>query len=145
MSTDTLTLGPFEFTDFSVPERMPFGGRQQMHIHRMPGGTRVIDCMGPDDIDRIWSGILWGDSALGDALTLDAMRKAGESLIFSNGIETREVVILEFFPKVRKLTCIEYDIAVVVTDSSEGAAGGSGFLSIASQVGADVASAIGLF
>ena len=79
MALDVMILGPFVFTDFAVPDRLPFGGKQHMTVHKMPGGSRVIDCMGPDDDDRSWSGILWGDDALAEALTLDAMRRAGEA------------------------------------------------------------------
>jgi hypothetical protein len=142
MPTDFLTLGPFVFTDFSVPERMPFGGKQQMHIHRMPGGSRVIDAMGSDDIDRAWHGTLWGSDAIGDALTLDAMRRSGEELPYANGIESRTVVVLEFLPQVRKVTCVEYSIVLVCTDNPMG--GGFGFGGIDAQIGLDIASAVGL-
>jgi hypothetical protein len=144
VSTDVLILGPFVFTDFSVPERLPFGGRQQMHIHRMPGGSRVIDCMGPDDIDRIWNGTLWGDTALSDALALDAMRQAGEPLAYSNGVEARTAVILEFLPLVRKVTCVEYSIAIVMADGGSDGASGFGLSAIDSLIGADLSAAIGL-
>ena len=142
MSLDVLTLGPFVFDDFSVPERMPFGGRQKMTVHKMPGGSRVIDCMGPDDIDRLWNGTLWGDNALSDAFTLDALRRSGEQLPYSNGIESRTVVILEFLPLVRKFTCVEYSIILTTVDNSGGGFGGFGALDEA--LGVDLSAAAGL-
>ena len=146
MPTDVLTLGPFVFTDFAVPEKLPFGGKQQLHVHKMPGGSRVIDAMGADDIDRLWSGTLWGDTALSDALTLDAMRRAGEPLPYSNGVESRTVVILEFLPMVRKVTCVEYSIILVCADGGEGNGGLGGlFGAIDSLVSSDIGAAIGLF
>ena len=72
MALDTLVLGPFVFTDFRVPDRMPFGGKQQLVIHKMPGGARTIDAMAPDDNDRTWSGTMRGANAYSDIQTLDA-------------------------------------------------------------------------
>lgn len=138
---DVLTLGPFVFTDFAVPERLPFGGKQQMTIHKMPGGNRTIDCMGPDDDDRTWSGTFWGEGALAQALTLDALRKAGEPLPYANGVEAHIVVISEFRPKVRKFQCVEYDITVVIADGGGG--GGSGIASIGAAVISDLSAAAG--
>jgi hypothetical protein len=56
MSTDTLTLGGIVFDDFSTPHHMPLGGQQAMVVHRLPGGSRVIDTLGPDDDDYSWDG-----------------------------------------------------------------------------------------
>lgn len=141
MSFDVLTLGPFVFDGFSTPERMPFGGRQHMHVHKMPGGARAIDCMGPDDVDRAWEGTIWGQDAINDALTLDALRKAGAPLPFSNGIESQTVVILEFLPRVRKFNCVEY--AISVTPLS-GGGGGFGIPGLDSILGADLGAAMRL-
>src|SRR5215212_9196175 len=124
MATDVLVLGPFVFTDFSVPDRLPLGGRQHHMVHKMPGGDRVIDCLGPDDADRAWSGTLWGNRAQGDALMLDALRRAGKPLSYSNGFEARTVVITEFQARVQKPTCIEYSICVTPSDNPGGSSGG---------------------
>ena len=118
MANDALILGPFVFTDFAVPEHLPLGGKQQMTVHKMPGGIRTIDSMGPDDRDRSFSGIHWGETALGDALTLDAMRQAGTELPYSNGAEARTVVISDFHWDIQKFNCIHYSISLVPIDSS---------------------------
>ncbi|MFH7191375.1 hypothetical protein ACHWGL_31215, partial [Klebsiella pneumoniae] len=60
------------------------------------------------------------------------MRRAGEPLAYTNGMEARTVVILEFLWKVRRVTCIEYDIAVVIVDNDRGGSGG-GFASLGVQ------------
>lgn len=125
MALDVLSLGPFVFDGFAVPEKLPAGGRQHLVVHKMPGGSRTIDAMGPDDIDRAWSGTMWGAAALSDALTLDALRRSGEPLPYSNGVEARSVVILEFLYEVRKFQCVEYSIILTPTDSYGG--GGTGF------------------
>lgn len=142
MALDVLTLGPFVFDDFSVPEKLPFGGRQKLTVHKLPGGSRVVDAMGPDDIERNWTGTLWGQDAFSDALTLDAMRRAGEPLPYSNGVEARTVVIVEFLPLVRKFTCVEYSISLLTVDDSS--AGVSGFGGLDDILGADLSFAMGL-
>jgi hypothetical protein len=47
-----LTLGGIVFDDFSTPSAMGAGGKQAMVIHKLPGGSRVIDTLGLDAIYR---------------------------------------------------------------------------------------------
>jgi hypothetical protein len=140
MALDTLLLGPFTFTDFSVPDRMSYGGKHALHVNKMPGGGRVIDAYGPDDDDRSWSGILWGDDAMSKMQTLDAMRRSGIELPFSWGAESRTCVISEFKANVEKFTCIHYSITIILTDG--------GFTSLISSIDdmiqGDMASALSL-
>ncbi len=88
----TLTLttpqGAFVFSGAEVPEKITLGGEQMLCTHKMVGGLRVVDAMGPDDHALSWSG--WflgsagaagdqsGDSAAVDrARFLDYVRRAG--------------------------------------------------------------------
>lgn len=136
MALDTLVLGGFVFTDFAVPDQMPFGGRQHTVVHKMPGGARVIDCMGPDDADRTWSGILWGAGALGQMLSLDALRRAGTELPFSWGAEGRTAVISDCHFEVKKFQCVHYTITVILTDGGTGGALGLAEEMILADLGA---------
>ena len=141
MALDVLILGPFEFTDFAVPERMALGGKQQLIIHKMPGGDRAIDAMGSDDDDRRWSGILWGEDAEAKALTLDAMRRQGTELPFSWGAESRTAVIFDFKAQFEKFNCVHYDITVVLSDNQAGGGGGGETPSFDSMIGGDLSAA----
>lgn len=126
MALDVLVLGDFVFTAFAVPERLPLGGRQQMHVHKLPGGERVIDTMGPDDKDRVFSGVFAIDGdALDAALTLDAMRIEGAPLTYSNGAEARIVVIADFSWEIERFNVIHFTITLTPADNP---AGGGGFL-----------------
>ena len=58
---DTLTLGGISFDGFSTPSHMGAGGKQAMVIHKLPGGSRVIDTLGPDDENISWSGEFFGN------------------------------------------------------------------------------------
>jgi hypothetical protein len=75
-----LILGSFEFTDFEVPGEISFGGAQKLAVHKLIGGTRVIDVMGRDDADVTWSGVFSGSNAGDRARVLDAMRVEGDPL-----------------------------------------------------------------
>lgn len=73
-----LALGAVVFQGFEVPERIAFGGRQRLAVHRLPGGARVVDAMGADDGDVSWSGILAGPEAGPRIRVLDGMRRGGQ-------------------------------------------------------------------
>ncbi len=119
---DVLILGPITFTNFSTPERMPFGGRQAMAVHKLLGGSRVIDTFGPDDMDIHWEGQFFGSDAYPTCLALDALRAAGNPLPLSFGGQGYSVVIGEFHADIRRLPLwIEYHISCVV--ASHGAQG----------------------
>ena len=71
MPKTSVILGPVLLRDFEVPERISFGGRQAIVVHRLPGGARVIDAMGRDDAEIAFSGIFSGPDATRRARTLD--------------------------------------------------------------------------
>lgn len=137
MAIDTLILGPVVFTDFSPPSLMPFGGQQAMVVHKLPGGSRVIDTLGPDDMDIRWHGRLWGDDAYSMALTLNALRRAGLPLPLIFGGQFYMVLISEFTCEIERLPldCL-YEITCVVTNINTFSA-----LSSAALAAADLAAA----
>ena len=140
MSADILTLGGIVFRDFSAPERMPFGGRHTLKVHKLIGGQRVIDAMGPDDREIAWAGTFWGDNALAQAQELDALRALGQPLGLSWGGGAWTVVIESFLPDVRRLPmCVPYSISCVVAQN--GALGALGAIAqgVDSLVSGDLA------
>lgn len=80
MPDTTLVLGDFEFGRFEIPEQIAFGGEQQLVVHELVGGVRVIDAMGERPLALEWSGVFVGSAALDRALYLDGLRKAGNAL-----------------------------------------------------------------
>ncbi len=91
-----VTLGGVTLTGLATPERMPWGGRQQLVIHRMPGGGRVIDAMGPDEKPLEFSGYFQGPSASSQARQIDNMRQAGKPVSLAWGSFSRQVIISSF-------------------------------------------------
>lgn len=73
-----ITIGGIGLSDMEVPEKLTWGGQQQLAVHRLIGGQRVIDAMGPDDRTLDWSGLLRGSNAVARARQLDALRTSGQ-------------------------------------------------------------------
>src|SRR5258708_34428670 len=78
-----LTLGPLLFTDFEVPESINVGGKQIRVVHKLVGGDRVIDAMGRDDDDIVWSGRFRGSAAEIRARLADFLRVQGQPLVLA--------------------------------------------------------------
>lgn len=124
---DVLTLGGFQFggDGFSAPAAMPGGGRQAMVVHKLPGGSRVINTLGPDEANPTWSGFFFGETAYNDALAVDAMRAAGNVLPLVWGGSFRLVIIESFeYQVTRQFMKVDYRISCVV--QSNPALGGLG-------------------
>jgi hypothetical protein len=83
MATDFLTLGALVFDSWSTPHQMPFGGRQELAVHQLPGGARVVDTLGPSEHDIIFSAQMYRSDAIGVAEQLDAMRLSGAQVPLS--------------------------------------------------------------
>lgn len=112
---DVLTLGGFSFDGYSTPSHMMGGGKQSMVVHKLLGGGRVIDTLGPDEANIVWSGFFFSNTAYNDCLTLDGMRAAGAVLPLIWGSQFRSVIIESFIYKVRRLPVwVEYEISCMV-------------------------------
>lgn len=142
---DTLVLGGISFDQFSTPSSMGAGGKQQMVIHKLPGGARVIDTLGPDEADISWSGFFFSNDAFSQIQALDGMRAAGQVLSLSFAGLFRSVIIERFDYRIRRLPVwIEYSITCTVYQNpSQGSLVGS-FGSIDQAVLSDLSLAMGL-
>ena len=90
---DVLTLGGIAFDGFSTPSGMGAGGKQAMVVHKLPGGARVIDVLGPDESNIDWSGEFFGNDSFANALALDGMRAAGQVVPLTFAGQYRSVII----------------------------------------------------
>lgn len=116
MSDDILTLGGVQFVGYSPPDRMMAGGKQAMVVHKLPGGSRVIDTLGPDEDDITWNGHFFGNDAEANALALDAMRAAGQVVSLTYAGQFRSVIINHFrYYYRRRPVWIEYEITCTVS------------------------------
>lgn len=114
-----VVLGSVTFAELEVPEKALFGGRHQLHIHKLPGGARVIDAMGRDDLDIAWSGILEGPFASQRALEIDQLRVSGQQIALSWDLLSWTVVVSDFVAHYMRRNWIPYEIkCVVVKDNA---------------------------
>jgi hypothetical protein len=116
-----LTIGGVALSDFEVPSQVSFGGEQRLAIHKLIGGTRIIDAMGRDDSALSWCGVFSGSYAGDRARLLDAMRVAGNPLSLSWDEFCYTVIIDRLSMEFRNPWWIPYDIAcTVVMDQAQG-------------------------
>lgn len=125
---DVLTLGGLQFDDFSTPDSIGAGGKQAMVVHKLPGGQRVIDTLGPDESQISWSGKFFSNNAFLMVQALDAMRASGAVVPLMFAGLHRNVLVESFSYQIRRLHLwIEYNIAcTVVQNASQGNLGNAG-------------------
>ena len=101
-----------------MPEHVTVGGRQRLVVHRMPGGGRVVDALGPDDAELVWSGTLSGPDAAERFRLLDTLRRAGEPLPLAWDAFAYSVVISNLEADTASPWWIPYRIACAVLEDS---------------------------
>ncbi len=114
MADTTLKLGDFTFQDFEIPASISLGGEQTLVVHKLPGGTRVVQSMGRDDAPIGWAGSIYSKDALARMRQLDLMRTKGEPLNLSFMGLSYLVVIKSFLPKIERAYRVQYTIEVMV-------------------------------
>jgi hypothetical protein len=141
MATDVLTLGgvTFQNYDYAPPDEIPFGGEQAMKIHDLPGGSRVIDILGPREADISFKGFIFSESAFETAQALDAMRAAGQPVALTFAGTYRTVVVKHFGGVIHRFpNWVGYHITCTVASNPMNGALGSIISSIDSLIGADL-------
>lgn len=145
MPSSILSLAGIAFDSFSTPARMPAGGNQALVVHKLPGGQRVIDCLGPDEADITWNGEFFGDDAYATALALDAVRQAGQVVPLIWGGQYRSVIVSRFeYALRREPVWVEYQITCTVYQNPSAGVLGGVASSVESLVLSDLGTALGL-
>lgn len=76
-SSPPVTLGTLTLTDVEVSNALEIGGKQELVVHKLVGGDRVIQVMGPDPDPIILAGMFTGPGAQVCALQLTKMCDVG--------------------------------------------------------------------
>jgi len=137
-----LILGGITFTDYAIPSEVSQGGEHNLVVHKLIGGSRVVDAMGPDDADISWSGRFQGPAATPNAMALDQLRKAGAQLPLMIDSQFYTAVIKKFEWDYQRAYQIPYRITCLVVASAGGALATPATLDV--LVAADMALAAGL-
>lgn len=144
MATVPLVLGGIVFQDIESPPNVNFGGEQQLVIHKLPGGKRVVDAMGPDPAPIQFAGRFQGPGAEAKARALDAMRMAGSQVPLTWSSFFFLVVIKNFEATFEAPFQVLYRVVCeVVTDPAQGALGGIAS-ALGDLVGGDLSGAVSL-
>ncbi len=109
-----MRLGSIEFKDYEVPTKINFGGRQVLASHRLAGGRRVIDLLGPDSDDITFSGTFSGHGALVRANAVDSLRRRGITTVLLWDNISYDVVVSAFSASFMNQTWIPYKCACSV-------------------------------
>lgn len=112
----SVVLGGIVFQDWEIPESINFGGAQQVSVHKLIGGTRVVDAMGPDPADVTWSGRFRGPNAMFRAQAMDAMRAAGAQVPLYYLSTFVTVVITSFKAQPERFYEIPYTITCIIVE-----------------------------
>lgn len=112
-----LILGSIIFRGFEIPEQIPLGGDQAITVHKLLGGARVIDAMGPDDRDIEWKGLFFGIDATLRARAVEALRVSGQQVPLLIDSEMRSVVVRQFHWDYQRPYQIPYTINCVVAST----------------------------
>jgi hypothetical protein len=136
-----LLLGGVLLDGFEVNARIGFGGQQALAIHKLPGGVRVIDAMGPDDHDIVWSGVLSGADASSRARALDALRVAGNPVRLAWDVFAASVIVSDVRFQFRNSWWIPYQLHCTVLVGTEAAPMGAMPVNVLGDVLADLGQA----
>lgn len=140
-ATGGVVLGDFSFDGFEVPAYVTFGGKQQMTVHRLVGGERVVDLLGPDESNITWAGTFLDNDPAARAQQLDQMRAAGDPLPLVWG-EFYYSVVIESFTADTRYYQVPYRITCLVLRNEATAPAGSQQDDLTSAVGDDMTSAV---
>jgi hypothetical protein len=140
--TGGVTLGSVTFASWEVPQKITFGGKQRLAVHKYPGGIRQIDAMGRDDIPLSWSGIIQGAGATSRAQQIDALRIAGKQIPLAWGGLSYTVVVASFEVDYTKPFWMPYRISCEIVAVATGAAAAAP--SLLTSVTNDLSSATGI-
>ena len=109
-----IVLGDVEFRDFEIPNNVQYGVSQRLAVHRLNGGTRIVEVLGPDASDIRFSGTLSGPDAVQRAMTIEKMSVSGESVNLEWGNRHHRVLIKSLECNYVGPNWIPYDIVCTI-------------------------------
>lgn len=109
-----LIVGDVEFTGLEVPESVTVGAKQQLVVHKLIGGKRVVDVMGVDYDNMSWSGWMTGATAWDRVTELETLRDLGNPLTFNMDGYYFSVLIQSFSARFEHVYRRNYTIDLLV-------------------------------
>lgn len=115
----TITIGTVVLDAFEVPQKVTYGGRQRLVTHHLADGRRLIDVMGPEELDVRFKGTATGPSALERVRRLDRMRSEGERTVLRWSGLRFPVIVREVALEYRSDNWIDYELSCAILDSND--------------------------
>ncbi len=112
-----LIVGDVEFTGLEVPPSVRLGAKQQLVVHKLVGGKRIVDVLGVDYDNLSWSGWMTGATAGERVTALETLRDVGAPLAFSIDGYYYSVVIQSFGHEFEHVYRRFYSIELVIVSS----------------------------
>lgn len=136
-------LGGVTFQGMEVPEKIKWGGKQDIISQRLPGGKVILNAMGIDYTPISWSGIFMDGSGFSRSRLLYAMMNAASLVSLTWNDRNYTVMVAEYDADDIKQLYIPYHITcLVLRDETLSVAPQSP--SLLSQVQANIANALGI-
>lgn len=99
-----------------VPQTISGGGAQAGNMHKLVGGIRIFDAMGPDHADISFNGIFQGDLAQIKVFALNEMRILGNPVLFTYGDFIYYAIIRNFSFESLPATKTKYSITLEIIE-----------------------------
>ena len=113
-----IQIGPIILQGFEIPQSIRFGGRQRLAVHKLSGGRRLVERLGPDDGEVSFGGTFSGPNAEARVRAFDNLRLSGEVVWLTWESFRRRVVVKDFTAEFSSPWWIPYQISCVVTYQS---------------------------
>ena len=107
-------LGGYSFNSWGVPARINGGGRQQLVVHQLIGGARVIETLGWNADDVCFRGRLRGLAASVEVRLLETLARSGQPVVFSYWSNRYQVVVRSFRWCFERYYEISYELDLTV-------------------------------
>jgi hypothetical protein len=109
-----MQIGDINLQDFEVPPSVQFGGRHRVIVHKLSGGGRAIERLGPDDGDISFSGTFSGRYAEARMRAMNNLRLTGEIVWLTWESFRYQVVVRNFVAAFQNPWWIPYRVSCVI-------------------------------
>lgn len=136
-------LGPITFAGMEVPEKIKWGGKQDIVSQRLPGGVVNFNAMGIDYAPISWSGIFEGFNAISRSRALYAMLNSASLFSLTWNDRNYTVMLSEYHADDTKQIWIPYALTCLVL-RDETLSAPPAAPSLLAQVQSNIANALGI-
>jgi hypothetical protein len=135
-----IQIGPICLQGFEIPSSVRFGGRYRLAVHKLSGGRRIVQRLGPDDGEVAFQGTFSGGDAEARVRAFDNLRMSGEIVWLNWESFRRQVVVKAFVADYHSPWWIPYKVSCVVVHQAGAVA--SPVSTLSTMISADLGQAL---